>query len=755
MALIGCGPDSQPADSAGLPSVELLPISLVSGSWEAGATEIVQRLTPPPELGGNWRGSVAGMLSARVPEVFAAEGGDHLVFFPQSESDQVLRIDGRFEGGSFDLVALRLASQGEFRVRALFETRGGEVSSELAHEAREDAVRTVLLPFDANIVEHGTFETLTIHVPSSEGALSLFAVDLLKRPATRRLPSPLEPPRHARIGAEYREAVGLLPGRTLSVPVDASGHARLMIERGAPEVFMGAGEQQLLVELARGDRIVETKTLGVQARWTSTELSLAAMEGSAGEARLSLVGDSGPGAYLATPRLVRRTGSPKTVLFITSDTHRADHLGCMGGAVSTPTIDALAARGTLFEDCIATTTITNPSHVSMMTGLSLRDTGIYGNLTPLAQHASTLAEQFRAAGYRTVAAVSAEHLCPDTSGLGQGFERYFAPHGVAQRDSAETIAALESVLPELAGHDTFIWLHIFDAHTPYTPPDPDTRRYYGAGDPYNERLAELAPHVAAYWDKRIRDANYILAQYKGEVTYLDRLLGRVLTHERLRDALIAFTADHGEALGEHGVYWEHRALYPSALDVPLVLAGPGVPQGRVIEAPVQNSDLGRTLLDLAELQGSSFPGASLLDEDMLAEKQKGPRFAIGMFGTSASIHHAGWFLLIHLKGHAWGTPEPGKRHDVELFDLRTDPGCTQNLVAREPERARAMRTALVRWLLDRPTEDLAGDSVQDEATRANVASLGYADGNDAERNDALYDATCACPRCKPFDRATR
>ena len=270
------------------------------------------------------------------------------------------------------------------------------------------------------------------------------------------------------------------------------------------------------------------------------------------------------------------------MLLVTSDTHRADHVGFTGGdrGALTPALNALAARGTVFEDAISATSITNPSHASIFTGLPVRDTGVVGNVELLSERAVTLAETFQDAGYRTVAAVSARHLTPWRSGLGQGFEVFDSPSEGMTRGGKATVEAVRELLAGAeADEDVFVWLHLFDVHAPYQPREGITERYY-SGDPFSEALTRMDPRAVAKWNRKVRDAEYIMALYKGEVTYLDGLLGELLEEEpRLDQGLLAFTSDHGEALGEIGLYWNHKGLYPSTLRVPLLLVGPGGPGG--------------------------------------------------------------------------------------------------------------------------------------------------------------------------------
>jgi arylsulfatase A-like enzyme len=321
---------------------------------------------------------------------------------------------------------------------------------------------------------------------------------------------------------------------------------------------------------------------------------------------------------LTQPVLAKPAERAPTVLLITSDTHRADHVGFAGSRhdVLTPELDRLAARGLWFSNCVSTSNATQPSHVAILTGESPRDTRVIDNVTMLSGDATTLAERFRDAGWATWAAVSADHLDDANSGLGQGFDRMSAPRDY-QRNASDTISRVETWLEGQRGLPVFIWVHLYDAHTPYTPTEPFLAEHWPADkNPFDAALPEArVPELArALMPEGLRDLDYMRACYRAEVTELDSQLPRLFDHPRLRDGVIAFTADHGESLGAHGVYWDHRGLYPQTTQVPLVLAWPGSPRGMRSDRPVTNVDLARTLLDLAGLPSVEMPGTSLVVE---------------------------------------------------------------------------------------------------------------------------------------------
>jgi arylsulfatase A-like enzyme len=232
--------------------------------------------------------------------------------------------------------------------------------------------------------------------------------------------------------------------------------------------------------------------------------------------------------------------------------------------------------------------------------------------------------------------------------------------------------------------------------------------------------------------------------YRGEISYLDSQLKKLLELERVRQGIVAFTADHGENLGHHGDWWNHGGLYPSTLHVPLILRWPGAPGGTRLDRAVQNEDLGRTLLDLSGLEATPFPGTSLL----AAASEGRPRFAIASGKLQASVTLGPHHLIMTLRRHRLfsGAGPLRELHQLELFDLERDPLCERDLVTEEPETAARLRALLVDWLIDAPSAGWAetGRSLDDEM-RQSLAELGYTVG--AEDDEELFDPDCACERC--------
>jgi arylsulfatase A-like enzyme len=339
----------------------------------------------------------------------------------------------------------------------------------------------------------------------------------------------------------------------------------------------------------------------------------AAIGGAAG-----LRGGSAPLAAESAPP----PGAPN-VLLVTLDTTRADHVGAYGAEIDTRAFDDVAAGGARFDAAMAVAPVTGPSHASMLAGAGPWDHQVLLNGVPLPEDRALLAEILHARGWQTAAFVSA-YVLDGKLGFARGFDVYdddFSfPRGAGRLLPIRLVRGPESDL-ERRGADTtdaalgwiasrqgpwFVWVHLFDAHGPYAPPPPyDTRYYQGdPHDPANTSMAQVkdvAPYLAASLEG-VTDVGWVLGQYAGEVSYADSQLAR-LTAAAGPDALVAVIADHGESLGEHGVWFNHGDdVYETSVRVPFALRWPGhVVPGTVVAAPFEGDDLAPTLLALLGL----------------------------------------------------------------------------------------------------------------------------------------------------------
>ena len=333
------------------------------------------------------------------------------------------------------------------------------------------------------------------------------------------------------------------------------------------------------------------------------------------------------------------------VLLVTLDTLRSDWIHAYGFSHSnTPSIDALAARGVLFENAIAAASLTAPSHASMMTGLYARDHSV-GTLNGESklEGVGTLAEQFSEAGYETAAFIS-NVVLRRRMGLDRGFDVYDdildenEPNRPAyfERSAEKTVGqALAWLSEQSSERPIFIWLHLQDPHGPYLPP----QEYQGRVGAVPLRMKGQIPVLArnqgqagipAYQElPGVTDPAVYAGRYAEEIMYSDFWLGRFVeafeAHSSVRPGLILLTADHGESLGEHGYFFQHgQSVLPELVQVPLIVVAPGTATRRVSDL-VSHVDIAPTLLDLADLppleQGRGISLAPL----MAGEKAKEPR----------------------------------------------------------------------------------------------------------------------------------
>jgi arylsulfatase A-like enzyme len=403
-------------------------------------------------------------------------------------------------------------------------------------------------------------------------------------------------------------------------------------------------------------------------------------------------------------------GPARGVVLITVDTLRADMLGCYGNKeLLTPHIDRLAASGQLFQTAIAQSTTTTPSHSSLLTSLYLQDHNVYSNFAALGDEPLTLAEIFHGRGFRTFAIVNMRHLNRDIGNLGQGFE-VFRESGNGRR-AGPTLDALFEWLDGVGEQPFFAWIHLADVHTPYRPPEPYAGLYYDAdeGAPEERSMAhvwtQLPKHMSDHpnfqrWLAGITDLRWVYSQYKGAVTYVDDEIGRLVRGLEARGLFdrtaLVLTADHGEALGEHDLYFVHSGLYEPTVHIPLITYFPDADRrGVAVREVVESVDV---LPTLTEYFGLPLPprarGRSLW-----------PQVRGELVPTKAAlIEHAGHNLVAlrterykyirHLRTLRIHPSYPFEAGREELYDLSEDLAETTDLSRRRPEVLESMRKAL-------------------------------------------------------------
>lgn len=765
-------------------------LSACSGGGASGAADSSQRLELRPKE------SLAPFLGTEVRVLPAAEHGAWMIDAASSElarvanglggSTECLLLNGLprrvwlpiREGERFNEVRLSVLAQTTERIVliAMSDQKPVAKSKELlAPRSRTPVPVTFSMP-ELDSIEG--VDTLVVDFLGGTTRPGLASVELRQKAPASFFPDPNKGAMPLVLSSslpETRTGYALTAGGELEVQISLKGDEVLRFEHGAPSIHGSQGEGTLSFEVNYADMDLFDFEIGYRNRqwripngtlWESVELKLPDITTEA-TISFSLEGTTKDAVHLiANPRLVHAGTNPQTVLLITSDTHRADHLGTHAfGLVKTPALVGLAERGVLFEDTFCATNITNPSHMALLTGLEVRDHQIVNNGTPITRDAATLAEAFQAAGWRTLGCVSVNHLSDKNSGLGQGFDRLLSPPD-STRSVVETMAELERAMKDFEGEPLFCWLHVFDAHSPYEPPAPFDRAHYSKTKNPRDPSRQLA-YPGKFLPVSMRgvtDMEWPVAQYKGEIDFLDTQLAILFELPRFQESVIAFTADHGECFGAHGVYWDHSGVYPDTVHVPLIMSWPGAPRGERTLSPVSQLDVGRTLLNLAGLKSASFPGRDLRWAIDTPEDTR-PRFALSSHGYSASLSLDGWFCVLNLRGHQGATEtQPFIAHSVELYHRAEDLACSTDLLKGAPSneeltRAKQMRAEIINWLSSAPEQGLGGATDASSERVANLAALGYA-GEEGARveGEAWFPSTCSagangapCEQCAPFN----
>lgn len=422
----------------------------------------------------------------------------------------------------------------------------------------------------------------------------------------------------------------------------------------------------------------------------------------------------------------RTAGRRPNILLIGFDTLRADALGAWGRSPSlTPSLDRLAEQSDVWLEAFSTFNVTNPSFASILTGLYGKSHGVYDLRTPLPASATTLAELLAGAGYDTLALISASHLGNHSSGLGQGFAevRTAGEHYAAEMPTDMTM----DWLADRAGKPApfFVWLHLFDPHTPHTPPQPYALGFRPAAaaglSPVRAWIPFRQPEPRGFVEP-VLGGNRDL--YDGEVAYLDRQVGRLLgfleSRGLLADTLVAVVADHGENLGEHGIRFRHVGLFDTTTHVPLMIRWPGPDrEGRRLSGLVQTHDLFPTLLAAAGLQPPRQEGTDL--RDLTGEGRPGRRAVFS--------EHAGRLAVsVRTRGHRYGLNQGSDRFLPEgpyLYDLAADPGETENLAGRGLPVEKELNDLLLRWLARRRRSPDPQSRDLSEEEEGRLRALGY------------------------------
>ncbi|MCU0252797.1 MAG: sulfatase-like hydrolase/transferase [Vicinamibacterales bacterium] len=424
-------------------------------------------------------------------------------------------------------------------------------------------------------------------------------------------------------------------------------------------------------------------------------------------------GSRGDGSTLTPGHGSRR---PLNLVIITLDTTRADHVGAYGSRdVETPALDRLAREGVLFEQAMTSAPLTLPAHASILTGRFPPEHGVRDNggffLGP---DQTTLAEILGPQGFKTGGFVAA-YVLDSKWGIGQGFDTYVDDFDVSksrgrslgeiQRPANEVVDKALPWIDTVKDGPFFAWLHFYDPHTPYAPPEPYRTKYKGH-------------------------------PYRGEVAFTDSQVGRVVefleSRGLLEHTVIAVLGDHGESLGDHGEDAHGFFIYEAATHVPFIIRAPlDSARGRRVADPVRVVDLLPTALDLMAL-----PAAQQVAGKSLVPLMTGAAIELGLEGYAEAmypLHHYGWSDLRAMRSGRFkviDAPRP------ELYDIETDPGEQTDIYQQRRAvgdqmitRLRAIEQSFEKVSAALPPSDI------DPEVRARLAALGYVGSFVATAND--------------------
>lgn len=428
----------------------------------------------------------------------------------------------------------------------------------------------------------------------------------------------------------------------------------------------------------------------------------------------SVLGGAGCGG---SPRAL-----PPNVILISLDTLRSDRLSCYGYERQTsPRLDALAERGALFENTIAESSWTLPSHMTMLTGTYPATHKVTLPTKTAGADVRFLAQMLQDAGYHTGASTEGGFV-GEIYGFSRGFDSYEEHEPLVEKTFAGARRFLRATPDD---RPFFLFLHTFAVHCPYAPPggyadmfvsdDAEPMDTWGkCGNPYYNSV-----------DLTEGQVRHLSDQYDGSIRQVDDLIAGLLDEldegGTLGNTLVVVTSDHGEEFGEHGQIGHERSLYVECLRVPLVFAGPGVPPGTRSADPVGLVDLAPTVLDLLGLAVPETVEGHSLVPLMRGEPEASAR-------APYRISELAWKLRLR---SVW-TPShhlivQPKHQMARLFDLTVDP--TEQRVSSDARVAEALRAGLAEWRTERKARRTgeAGEIELSPEQLEKLKALGYSE----------------------------
>jgi len=441
------------------------------------------------------------------------------------------------------------------------------------------------------------------------------------------------------------------------------------------------------------------------------------------------------------------------IVMLGIDSLRRDHMSAYGyRRLTTPHLDKFAEQGALFEQHFSPSIPTTPAYASMLTGMDTFGTDVVAlrHGGPLGGHVRTLAEVLGDEGYNTT--------CIGFTGnpSSRGFQKYidyesWQPDPATGR-SPKAQNLNDAAIPELErltgdGKPFFLFLRHMDPHSPYLPPQPYERMFYGADekDPANGSMEPVykfkpfADFLKSWIPEGVTDHEYVTAQYDGAIAYMDAciqtLFAKIDALGLTEETIVVVTSDHGETLYEHDCYFDHHGLYDCTLVVPLIIRYPGrVPAGKRVKDVSLIQDIMPTVLELAGIDaGIDFDGRNLIP---------------AMHGTAPAAENVSEFYITEctwMRKHGWRTPEwkliralePDFhfKPEVELYNLIRDPEENVNLAQTEPDIVALLEKRMNEHIAKREAET---GRVNPIFTNLNWNGFGRPFVSSQEAYDSLY-----------------
>jgi arylsulfatase A-like enzyme len=433
---------------------------------------------------------------------------------------------------------------------------------------------------------------------------------------------------------------------------------------------------------------------------------------------------------------------PPSIVLIGIDSLRADHMSGYGyNRLTTPYMDRFAQGGTLFERHYSAHIPTTSGYANMLTGMDVFSTQVVAlrHKGAMRSEVKTLAEILRESGYTTTC------IGFNNNAASRGFDSYLTYSGswIPEQSGQRLTKAQnlnEVAIPELgrlikSRQPYLLFLRHMDPHSPYLPPAPYERMFYHGNecDPRNKSMDPVMAfkpfrdYFASWMPAGISDKDYVIAQYDGEIAYMDACIQSIFTALEsqgvLDDTIVVITSDHGETLYDHDCFFDHHGIYDPTLHVPLIIRYPGrVPAGKRVGGYSQHPDLVPTLLELAKLDpGIAFDGWSLLPM---------ARGEVVSHRSELYVTECTW-----MRKHGWRTPqwklmralEPDfhLKPAVELYNLIEDPLENTNLAETEPGIVAALTARMDAWIERRKHETGLPNPIETAAEWHGTAGIDF------------------------------